>query len=107
MRGITAVSQILCLPAAQPQTVVNDKVTISKAPQVEPRPELKVHKGVFVRVTVAAIQNLLFMMRVASKRYSFLLIHFRSLRITFILEWKRAYSEGQKFSRKTQLPYCK
>jgi hypothetical protein len=48
-------------------------------------PHYEVHKGTFHMVTVAAVQNLLFMMRVA--------------------KWKKAYSQGQTFSRKMQLPY--
>jgi hypothetical protein len=64
-------AQILCLPAPPP--LVNNPMSSSQTPQVEEAlPQFDVHKGTFHRVTVAAIQNLLFMMRVASAYLSFI-----------------------------------
>jgi len=87
-----AVAQMLHLPpkhSVDTQAVVEKPTTqaASEPPPVEEEslPKIEIHKGTFHMVTVTAVQNLLFMMRVA--------------------KWKKAYSQGQQFSRKLQLPY--
>jgi hypothetical protein len=56
-------AQILCLP---PLPIIDGLASLSDTPLVDPRPQLEVHKGTFHLVTIAAVQNLLFMMRIAS-----------------------------------------
>jgi hypothetical protein len=70
MPFLQSVAQILCGASSEP---TSKKSISSKAPPQpeEPLPHLDVHKGTFQMVTIAAVQNLLFMMRVASA-YSYL-----------------------------------
>jgi len=60
-------AQILCMP---PLPVTHDLTSRSDlSTMVEPLPKLEIHRGTFHLVTVAAVQNLLFMMRIASVYY--------------------------------------
>jgi hypothetical protein len=60
-------AQILCMP---PLPVTHDLTLRSDlSTMIEPLPKLEIHRGTFHLVTVAAVQNLLFMMRIASVYY--------------------------------------
>jgi len=66
-----AVAQMLHLPPKHIVDTVVEKPTTQAAsdpPPVEEEslPKIEIHKGTFHMVTVTAVQNLLFMMRVAS-----------------------------------------
>jgi hypothetical protein len=60
------ISQIFCQP---PLPIIDGLASLSGSPTVDQLPRLEVHKGTFHLVTIAAVQNLLFMMRIASEYF--------------------------------------
>ena len=62
-----AISQIFYQPPLPP--ILDGLASLSGSPTVEQVPRLEVHKGTFHLVTIAAVQNLLFMMRIASEYF--------------------------------------
>lgn len=62
------------------------------------------HAGSFRSAALAAFQNMLFLLRIASmcsQRFPLIVVS-----ETLVIEWKVAYANGEKFDRHEQLPYC-